>query len=108
MRLTDDRYAGERRQFELALRMIGHEARTRTIRECTGLSDDRIRKLYANYFHHRSDIRRRRGKSPRQVQRYVRSPADQLYDARRVILRRVPDPHRRAGSRPSLLAAPRR
>jgi hypothetical protein len=71
MRLTDDRYAGERRQFELALRMIGHEARTRTIRECTGLSDDRIRKLYANYFHHR-------GKSPRQVQRYVRSPADQL------------------------------
>jgi hypothetical protein len=78
MRLTDDRYAGERRQFELALRMIGHEARTRTIRECTGLSDDRIRKLYANYFRHRSDVRRRRGKSPRQVQRYVRSPADQL------------------------------
>ena len=78
MRLTDDRYAGERRQFELALRMIGHEARTRTIRECTGLSDDRIRKLYASYFRHRSDIRRRRGKSPRQVQRYVRSPAAQL------------------------------
>lgn len=78
MRLTDDRYAGERRQFELALRMIRHEARTRTIRECTGLSDDRIRKLYDNYFRHRSDIRRRRGKSPRRVQRYVRSPADQL------------------------------
>ena len=50
MRLTDDRYAGERSQFELALRMIGHEARTRTIRECTGLSDDRIRKLYTTYF----------------------------------------------------------
>ncbi len=45
MRLTDDRYANERSQFELALRMIRHEARTRTIRECTGLSDDRIRKL---------------------------------------------------------------
>ena len=44
MRLTDDRYASERAQFELALRMIRHEARTRTIRECTGLSDDRIRK----------------------------------------------------------------
>ena len=43
MRLTDDRYANERTQFELALRMIRHEARTRTIRECTGLSDDRIR-----------------------------------------------------------------
>ena len=78
MRLTDDRYAGERRQFELALRMIRHEARTRTIRECTGLSDDRIRKLYSSYFLHRTDIKRRRGKSPRQVQRYVKSPADQL------------------------------
>ena len=50
MRLTDDRYAGERSQFELALRMIRHEARTRTIRDCTGLSDDRIRKLYSTYF----------------------------------------------------------
>ena len=80
MRLTDDRYASERRQFELALRMIGHEARTRTIRECTGLSDDRIRKLYSTYFRNagRSGVKRRRGKSPRQVQHYVRSPANQL------------------------------
>lgn len=80
MKLTDDRYAGERRQFELALRMIGHEARTRTIRECTGLSDDRIRKLYSTYFRNagRSGIKRRRGKSPRQVQHYVRNPANQL------------------------------
>jgi hypothetical protein len=79
MRLTDDRYAGERSQFELALRMIRHEARTRTIRECTGLSDDRIRKLYARYFRNSglSNIKRRRGKSPRQVQRYVKSPANQ-------------------------------
>ncbi len=80
MRLTDDRYACERRQFELALRMIGHEARTRTIRECTGLSDDRIRKLYSTYFRNagREGIKRRRGKSPRQVQHYVKSPANQL------------------------------
>lgn len=79
MRLTDDRYAGERSQFELALRMIRHEARTRTIRECTGLSDDRIRKLYARYFRNSglSNIKRRRGKSPRQVQHYVKSPANQ-------------------------------
>ena len=81
MRLTDDRYAGERRQFELAIRMIGHEARTRTIRECTGLSDDRIRKVYATYFRDggHAGIRRRRGKSPRQVQHYVRSPEHQLH-----------------------------
>ena len=80
MRLTDDRYAGERRQFELALRMIGHEARTRTIRECTGLSDDRIRKLYSTYFRNagRAGVKRRRGKSPRQVQHYVKTPANQL------------------------------
>ena len=80
MRLTDDRYAGERSQFELALRMIRHEARTRTIRECTGLSDDRIRKLYATYFRNTgaTEVRRRRGKSPRQVMRFVKNPRNQL------------------------------
>jgi hypothetical protein len=80
MRLTDDRYSGERSQFELALRMIRHEARTRTIRECTGLSDDRIRKLYSTYFRHSSNttVKRRRGKSPRQVTRYVKNPENQL------------------------------
>jgi hypothetical protein len=80
MRLTDDRYAFERSQFELALRMIRHEARTRTIRECTGLSDDRIRKLYTTYFRNagRNDVRRRRGKSPRQITRFVASAENQL------------------------------
>ncbi len=79
MRLTDDRYAGERRQFELALRMIRHEARTRTIRECTGLSDDRIRKLYATYFRDAGGrVRRRRGKSPQQVTLLVKNPLNQL------------------------------
>jgi hypothetical protein len=80
MRLTDDRYSGERNQFELALRMIGHEARTSTIRECTGLSDDRIRKLYTRYFREggNSRIKRRRGKSPRQVMHYVKKPENQL------------------------------
>jgi hypothetical protein len=80
MRLTDDRYASERRQFELALRMIRHEARTRTIRECTGLSDDRIRKLYSTYFRNAgaAHVRRRRGKSPRQIARFVKKPENQL------------------------------
>lgn len=80
MRLTDDRYSTEQRQFALAVRMIGHEARTRTIRECTGLSDDRIRKVYATYFRSAksSGIRRRRGKSPRQVMRFVKNPGNQL------------------------------
>lgn len=80
MRLTDDRYAGERSQFELALRMIRHEARTRTIRDCTGLSDDRIRKLFATYFRDLGvhNVRRRRGKSPRQITRFVKNSAHQL------------------------------
>ena len=79
MRFTDDRYSGERSQFELALRMIGHEARTRTIRQCTGLSDDRIRKLYSTYFQNggHASIKRRRGKSPRQVSRFVKNPDNQ-------------------------------
>ncbi len=88
MRLTDDRYAAERSQFELALRMIRHEARTRTIRECTGLSDDRIRKLYSTYFRDAgsTDIRRRRGKSPRQITRFVKNPENQLQATTLVVL----------------------
>lgn len=80
MRLTDDRYAAERGQFELALRMIGHEARTGTITECTGLSDDRIRKLYSRYFcgPGRTPVRRRRGKSPQQIGHYVKTPQNRL------------------------------
>ena len=80
MRLTDNRYFGERSQFELALRMIRHEARTRTIRECTGLSDDRIRKLYSTYFRDgaSSGIKRRRGKSPRQINRFVKNSQNQI------------------------------
>ena len=80
MRLTDDRYSGERSQFELALRMIGHEARTHTIKQCTGLSDDRIRKLYSTYFLNagHTAVKRRRGKSPRQVTRYVKNAENQM------------------------------
>jgi hypothetical protein len=80
MRVTDNRYASERSQFELALRMIGHEARTRTIRDCTGLSDDRIRKIYSTYFRNTGNVqvRRRRGKSPQQVGPFVKNPLNQL------------------------------
>ncbi len=80
MRLTDNRYASERSQFELALRMIHHEARTRTIRDCTGLSDDRIRKLYTTYFRDTGNgkVKRRRGKSPQQVGPFVKHPLNQL------------------------------
>ena len=79
MRATDDRYRGEQARFELALRMIGHEARTGTIRFWTGLSDDRIRKLYASYFKFSGKpVRRRRGRSPTQIAPLVSSPARAL------------------------------
>ena len=76
MRTTDDRYAGEQARFELALRLIRHQARTHIITECTGFSQDRIRKLYATYFKHRDGqrIKRHRGKSPSSVEFFVRNP----------------------------------
>ncbi|MEO8445013.1 MAG: hypothetical protein ABI567_08430 [Gammaproteobacteria bacterium] len=73
MRVTDSRYAGERERFDLAVRMIGHEARTGTIRQCTGFTEDRIRKIYASYFPERSRVRRRRGKTPSQIGPFVSS-----------------------------------
>ena len=33
MRISDDRYNGERLRMELALRFLRHEARTQTIRD---------------------------------------------------------------------------
>jgi hypothetical protein len=76
MRCTDDRYSGQRQQFDLAVRLLGHEARTHIIARCTGFSQDRIRKLYAAYFRRRDGqpaIRRQRGKSPSNVAFYVRN-----------------------------------
>lgn len=74
MRASDDRYRGEQAKFELAMRMIALEARTGTIRYWTGLSDDRIRKLYSSYFKYSGQsVRRRRGRSPTQVGPLVRN-----------------------------------
>lgn len=80
MRTTDDRYRRERARFELALRMIRHEARTGTIRQVTGLSDDRIRKLYTSYFKFApgAPIKRRRGKTPTQITPLISTPARRL------------------------------
>src|ERR1700758_3057099 len=74
MRISDDRYSHERARMELALRFLRHEARTQTIRAWTGLSDDRIRKLYRSYMSHtRRHLPRHRGKSPHQVAYFTRS-----------------------------------
>jgi hypothetical protein len=69
MRVSDDRYTRDRQRLDLALRLIRHEARTFTIRQWTGLSDDRIRKLYRSYVMNldAGSVARHRGKSPRQA-----------------------------------------
>ena len=77
MRVSDDRYTRERERLDLALRFIRHEARTFTIRQWTGLSDDRIRKLYRSYVlesEHAATVHRHRGKSPRQPAFFFRNP----------------------------------
>src|ERR1700758_3918467 len=74
MRISDDRYRRERGALELALRFLRHEARTQTIRAWTGLSDDRIRKLYRSYLSQaRRQLPRHRGKSPHQTAYFTRS-----------------------------------
>lgn len=77
MRVTDDRYSRDRLRYDLAVRLIRHEARTQTIRQWTGLTDDRIRKLYRSYVRAGDGacVRRHRGKSPRQVSYFARSRA---------------------------------
>ncbi|HET9449161.1 MAG TPA: FlhC family transcriptional regulator [Steroidobacteraceae bacterium] len=80
MHISNERYFNERQRHDLALRMIRHEARTCTIRSCTGLTDDRIRRLYKTYASHMpaAPVRRRRGKSPRQVSFFLRNARAQL------------------------------
>jgi len=75
MRVSDDRYTRDRQRLDLALRLIRHEARTYTIRQWTGLSDDRIRKLYRSYVlnHDALPVFRHRGKSPRQAAFFFRN-----------------------------------
>jgi hypothetical protein len=75
VRVSDHRYDRDRLRIDVALRFIRHEARTRTIRTWTGLTDDRIRKLYHSYLCAVPDHvpNRHRGKSPRQPAFFTRT-----------------------------------
>jgi hypothetical protein len=75
MRISDDRYNRDRSRFDVAMQFIRNEARTHTIRLWTGLSDDRIRKLYRSYLCDASakPLIRHRGKSPQQAGFFMRS-----------------------------------
>lgn len=83
MTATSVRYMREKGQIELALQMIAYEARTHTIRGCTGLSDDRIRRLYSTYFKGAKGVRvkRQRGKSPHRTDVYTRNLETQRQSA---------------------------
>jgi hypothetical protein len=84
MRISDDRYSRDRFRLDLALRFMRHEARTHTIRKWTGLTDDRIRKLYKNYLEltpGQHPISRHRGKSPAQACYFTRTPRVQQESA---------------------------
>ena len=74
MHISNDRYFRERRRHDLALRMIRHQARTCTIKSCTGLTDDRIRRLCKAYaLQTEAPPVRRRGKSPRSIGFFTRN-----------------------------------
>jgi hypothetical protein len=74
MRVTDHRYSRDTARLDLAVRLIRLEARTHTIRHWTGLTDDRIRKLYRSYLRDCGEVvKRHRGKSPRQASYFLRS-----------------------------------
>jgi hypothetical protein len=75
MRISDDRYSRDRQRLDIALRFIENEARTRTIRQWTGLTDDRIRKLYRSYLCDAGarHVQRHRGKSPHQAAHFLRT-----------------------------------
>ncbi len=69
MRVWGERYNRDLQRYNLALRMIAHEARTHTIGAWTGLPDDKIRQLYQSYVeeHGKRHVLRRRGPSPQSL-----------------------------------------
>ncbi len=80
MRLTDDRYVQERQRLELGLRLLRREARSGTIRQCTGMSEDRIRKLYRTYLQGQTPARsrRKRGRAPQESSLFLRNTSTHL------------------------------
>lgn len=67
----------------LAIRLIGHEVRNSTIRSWTGLTDRQIRQLCWNVRSASAtkQLRRRRGRPPRQASFFTRNPHLQLESA---------------------------
>ena len=73
MRITDHRYARDVRRYNLALRLIAHEARTQTISLWTGLPEERVRNLCQSYAKSEQGLSRHRGPSPNRPGIFLRS-----------------------------------
>ena len=73
MRISEDRYARDLRRLHLAERLIRNEVRTGWICGCTGLSADRIRKLFHSYYQGSGRVVRPRGPSPTALSDFLRS-----------------------------------
>lgn len=75
MRISDHRYVRDVRKYNLAMRLIHHEARTGTIRNWTGLSRRCIRNLFRSYVHGQTEgcATRHRGPSPHMVDLLLQS-----------------------------------
>lgn len=75
MRLSEHRYVRDLRLYQLAMRMLQHEARTRTIVKWTGVSGDRVAKLARELAgsNPSSPVTRHRGRSPYQVGFFFRT-----------------------------------
>jgi hypothetical protein len=75
MRISDHRYHRDVRKYNLAMRLIHHEARTGTIRHWTGLSGRCIRNLFRSYADDQVEGRaaRHRGPSPHMVELLLQS-----------------------------------
>lgn len=64
MRISDHRYRRDVRKYNLALRLIHHEARTGIIRAWTGLSGRGIRNLFRSYVHDQNEDMATRHRGP--------------------------------------------
>jgi hypothetical protein len=72
MRVSNDRFERDMRRFNLAIRMLGQEARLRTVCLWTGLSSDRVSNL--SQMRELKEVQhgqRRRGPSPSEVARFL-------------------------------------
>lgn len=74
MRLTEERYYRDCARLQIAVQFLKHKARTFTICLWTGLTEDRVRKLYRCYVSADSTcMSRSRGKSPRRIELFGQS-----------------------------------